>query len=1151
MKRSVLLISLLLGLLFSLSTHAAPTGQAPLRVLSANYPPFSFLDAAGKPVGITVDFWQLWSRKMGRSIDFQILPWPQVLEHIQTGRGDIISGLFYTEERADYLDFTSTIWDLSTHHFYQAGAQLPEDKQQQAHWRIGVVDKEHSNQLARRTYPHAQYIQFQSYPAIVQAAVAGKIDSFFSERMVGERLIHQHGGVGRLVRDKRPISLNAMRSAVVKGHKQRLQLVEQGLVKITKPEVEAIFKRWSPGRTQPITLLTANMPPMIYVEGGEVTGLGVEIVREITRRMGVALPITLQAWRQSYQTTLKQPGHVLLPPSRTEAREKLFKWVGPVIPEQLFLFSLEGRGVKARTVEQAKALKVGAVQGYASYRHLERLGFKSLVDFPTPDKGLQALFAGEIDLWINSNITIAHTAQLAGLDPGRLQAVVAVKDLPAYLAFHKHTSNQTIEQWQQTLDAMKEDGTFNRLLEAWVPGLGLDRHTTTRLNDHGMSLTPLQQTWLQQNPIWRIGVSPDMAPLFQYNERGEPTGPALEILRAITQALPGVEYQVVQGRNRDHLLKLMKVGEIDLILALDPSVERLKVARFVAPYTQENRVMVARSDAPFVVDLQELQGQTVAVALGSTPMSQDRFQLGRYLKRFATPKEGLQAVSHGEVDLYIGYLGEVAYWIRQQGLLNLKLAGRLEDAPSALGFAVRADWPMLEQVLNQGLHHIGPAQVAAMIRRWQVAHYQPEPRLRDYWKPALAVVAPVLCILLLFIFWNRRLRREIAERYRVEQALKAAKEQAVQASQAKSEFMAVMSHEIRTPMNVLLGMVELVLEQAKDPQQKHYLGVATASGQALLTLLNDMLDLSRIESGEFELQQAPFQLRELIEQIHHIFTLSAADKGLGLRVHCPDTMPAWIMGDKNRLRQILVNLTSNAIKFTEQGHVVIVAQVKGQDALQLTVTDSGIGIPQEKLTTIFDPFTQADAGISRQYGGVGLGLYISSRLIQKMAGYLDVSSTVGQGSIFTLELPLVQTQAPQMRDDHAQGTKSLNPKAGRSILLVEDGEDNRLLIRAYLKKSSHTLTMANDGEQGVHAFQSGHFDVVLMDVQMPGLDGYGATRAIRHWESEQGRRPTPIYALSAHAFADAQHHSMEAGCNGHLTKPISKVELLDFLKQLS
>ena len=402
----------------------------------------------------------------------------------------------------------------------------------------------------------------------------------------------------------------------------------------------------------------------------------------------------------------------------------------------------------------------------------------------------------------------------------------------------------------------------------------------------------------------------------------------------------------------------------------------------------------------------------------------------------------------------------------------------------------------------------------------------------------------------------RRHRDLLEERIRQRtEDLEKAMRTALAASQAKSEFLANMSHELRTPMNGLLGMLEVVLDSPLNVEQKDELEIAQRSAYALLALLNDILDLSKIEAGKMMIESIPYDIRPVLEDCVKSFQARAGQKKIALHFEVDPHAPTKVMGDPLRVRQIAANLLSNAIKFTERGWVCLrlTGIEGGSDPAHMTiaVSDTGAGIEADKLTAIFEKFTQADGSITRKYGGTGLGLAISKRLVEMQGGQVQVESKVGKGSTFTVTLPweaVVEPAAPSAAPRAALELASIVPSQVR-VLLVEDNLVNQKVVLAILRKKGYQIDVSNDGREALARLEGSRnaYDIVLMDVQMPVLDGLETTRIIRknpRWDT------LPIVAMTAHAMNGDRERCLQAGMNSYVSKPVQPAHLISVIEKL-
>jgi len=395
------------------------------------------------------------------------------------------------------------------------------------------------------------------------------------------------------------------------------------------------------------------------------------------------------------------------------------------------------------------------------------------------------------------------------------------------------------------------------------------------------------------------------------------------------------------------------------------------------------------------------------------------------------------------------------------------------------------------------------------------------------------------------------LKKRTREMTELAQDYKTQKELAETSEKSKSEFLASMSHEIRTPMTGVLGMADILLETNLDPLQRENVLKIKSAGRSLLTILNDILDLSKMDAGRLEIEAIDFNLGTVITDAVDLVRDKAEEKGLLLSVEMPKTVPVSVRGDPTRIRQVLINLVGNAVKFTHTGSVALRVRHEARDdgyLLRFEVADSGIGIPAEIQASLFEDFTQADTSTSRRYEGTGLGLAISKRLTQLMGGEIGVDSEEGEGSVFWFTVNVEAGRETVSKSDKPTEAAAFQARRSLRILIAEDNGLNQMILKSLLEPLGHELTVVASGMGAVEAVKGASFDLILMDIRMPELDGPDATQAIRRMDGERGR--IPIIAVTADVMDENVRHYAQVGMNATVFKPINRAELITAMDEV-
>ncbi|MEN8691917.1 MAG: transporter substrate-binding domain-containing protein, partial [Desulfobacterales bacterium] len=666
-----------------------------------------------------------------------------------------------------------------------------------------------------------------------------------------------------------------------------------------------------------------------------------------------------------------------------------------------------------------------------------------------------------------------------------------------------------------------------------------------------VNLTKEEKAWLDQEHTVRVRIA-DWPPYMILKDDRPPHGIVIEYLNLIGERT-GIRFkhEVTNQPFAEFLDKMKQRQGPDMTAVIVPTPEREQYLSFSKTYIASPYVIFTREQDNPILDISGLAGKTLAVPRGFVVQQQldkDYPEIRQAL--YDSDEAALQAVATGQAGAYIGNLTVASYIIHGRGFSHLRVAAGSPFGDQSLSMGNRNDWPELTSIINKALASITEKEKTAIRNKYLAIKFEQGINKAEMLKWVLIVGGSALSILLIFVFWNRQMSREISKRKQTELALKQARDEAETANQAKSLFLANMSHELRTPLNAILGFSGMLTrEQNASTDQQEKLTIINRSGQHLLSMINDVLDLSKIEAGRFELQEHSFDLVALIKEISVMIQSRAAEKEISITVEAESISFPYVKADKGKLRQMLINLLNNAVKFTGEGGVTIrcdiepIPQEPNRCQIVIEVEDTGPGIEPARQEQIFEPFVQGFDEPVRK--GTGLGLSICKKYAEFMGGTIELESEVGKGSLFRLRLPAEIFEAVDVStpvEDKPRVIGLAPTQKTSRILVADDNRANLLLLKSLLEVVGFFVLEAKNGKEAVEAFKKESPDFIWMDMRMPVMDGYEATRRIR---SLPNGETVKIVAITASAFNEQRPDILAAGCNDTVTKPFQAREIFE------
>lgn len=653
-------------------------------------------------------------------------------------------------------------------------------------------------------------------------------------------------------------------------------------------------------------------------------------------------------------------------------------------------------------------------------------------------------------------------------------------------------------------------------------------------------LTSEERAWIQQHPVLRVSVLKDLEPIEYLHDDGTLHGLSAEFLNEITRKT-GLRFVYLPAATSQERVDMVVRGEADMISALrtNGDVSARSGLLHTDPYHISAAIVITQVKRPFLFEQEQLNGMRVTLPY----LERYRGELMRRAPNATlliggSSRKMLEQVARGEADAAVGTEAFLAPYLYRDYGGQLQIAGILSDMTTEIGMSVRSDEPMLQAILQKTLASLTPGEIRELHERWLDQHMSDDPTFADliehFWRE-LALAAVVVVLLASAAVVTYRMRQK-----------------AVRSEREKTMFLAVMSHEIRSPMNAVLAAVELLRNTPLDKPQQHYAELANNGAQSLLTLIDDVLDVTKLEAGQLKLELEPANIASLVRNVIDLQQLRARERSISLSYE-GDPEPPLLMLDDTRLGQVLNNLVSNAIKFTEHGGVTVRYALEDSNIprhqwLRLWVSDTGIGISDETQARLFKPYAQAARSFKRS-GGTGLGLAITRDLVTLMQGKVTLSSKPGEGTTVEVALPVqaaprnavaAEPPAPRLAVQRAAG--------GLRVLVVEDTPANQAVLQAQLEGFGCTAVIAQDGAQALACFAQGVYDLVLMDCDLPDQDGYAVTLRWRLMEREAGQSRCPVIAISASTGADHTARCFDADMDGILSKPIRMRKLQDTIE---
>lgn len=1113
-----------------------------------DWPPFDF-NVDGTPMGLSIDLLNLIANRTGLNLNYRYgHSWSELQNMVKEKKVDLIHSLNRSTYREQFIRFTKPyIANQSVIVTRKDNTDIKHTTDLN-HKTVAAINGYNQKHVLEKMLDNVTFMEVSSPLDALRAVSSGQADATIRFNGVASYLIHQHLMSNlHFVNEFNTAAenMNELFLGVRNDWPILQSIMQKGLDSISMEEMNRLKEKWismdfeSNTDTNVIPLTQAEQEwikanPVITLgsdyrwapfdftnQQGEHDGLSADFIKLITERTGLKINIDSDIWSNVMMRMKQGKLDGLACAVKTAPRAQYLNFSSPYlhIPTAILV---KKDNIDIHSIDDLFDKTVATNKG--SYMHdwlSEQYPEIKLHLTTSNEVSMEAVSYGKADAYIGNlavanyiirNKLLTNLKVVTKLD-SMITATAVATDI------HKPILTKII---QKALDSITEQEKQD-ILKKWYI-------STT---EQKVPLTENEQSWLLAHPVIRISGAPKWAPVSFRQENGQYAGIISDYLSLVEQK-SDLSFTFIPADNWSDALQMMNNNLIDMISAVSIDQRRKKDMDFTDGYLKTDAVLITRNDIKYIKDFDQLKNRKVGSiqnVLVTKYIQKDYPALK--LHKMKDAPSGLKALSQGQIDVFVLDIPTFEYYTKALSLANLKISG-LTPYSFTIALGISKNHPELKSILNKVFDMMSQKEKNDIYNNW-ITFEEP---LIDYsliWKTALAAVI----FLALMGYWNMRMSREVSLR-------KKAEYEAVKASKAKSDFLANMSHEIRTPMNSVLGFAELLDNMISEPEQKSYLKSIRSGGTALLDIINDILDLSKIEAGKMIIKPDVMSISHLFNEMDDFFKARISQKNLEFIVDIDPNLPTFVKMDGLRLRQVLTNLIGNAIKFTEDGHISLVCnnihinEQQNMVDFTITVSDTGIGIPEVHQKSIFNKFEQQDGLDHSKYGGTGLGLAICKSLTRLMGGTIRVESEFEKGAAFILKFKHIPVSKEAVATDILDSI-SVAQFEPATILIVDDVKDNRQLVTGHFKESRITFCEAENGKEALTVLSSTPVDLILMDLRMPVMNGYETITAIKQKDEWQH---LPIIAFTASVMGEDLEKVNQYGFNGYLRKPVSRRELL-------